>query len=55
MAIKITRPISDEQIIAAEQKKSAKVDAERKTDQDLINAYMLQKIAALEALNNDNN
>ena len=55
MAIVITRPITEEQLREAEQKKIAQADVERKLDQDLINAYMLQKIAALEALNDDNN
>ena len=54
MAIVITRPISDEQRRAAAQKRATEQDAERKLDQDLINAYLLQKIAALEAINNDN-
>lgn len=55
MAIVITRPISDEQRLVGEQKRAAAVDAERKTDQDLLNAYLLEKIAQLEATTNDGN
>ena len=53
MAIVITRPISEEQRLAGEQKRAAVVDAERKTDQDLLNAYLLEKIAQLEAETNE--
>lgn len=55
MGMIFTSPVTEEQRRAAEQKRAARQDEERKTDQDLINAYMLQKLAALEAKNNDSN
>ena len=54
MAIAISRPLSPEQLAAREAKKSAEQAQELRTEQDLINAYILSKLVELEAANNDN-
>lgn len=41
-------PVTDEQRRAAEAKRAAKADEERKTEQDLINAALLEEIAQLK-------
>lgn len=49
-------PITDEQRRAAENKRAAKADAERKNEQDLINAALLEEVERLKGLiQNDRN
>lgn len=55
MAQIFSRPITDEQKKAADAKRVAAQTEAQKDDQSLITAFLLQKIAALEAKLNDKN
>lgn len=55
MGLTFSRPLSPEQIKERERKKAELVEEERKTQNDLITAYLLEKIAQLEANQNDGN
>lgn len=55
MSFKIIRPLTDEQKRARKAKQAEREDSERKIEQDLIIAELLEKIAQLEANQNDTN
>jgi len=53
MSLIATKPLTPEQIQAREQKKIAKAEQQRKLEQDLINAYILEQLANKEDKHND--
>ena len=53
MSLIATKPLTPEQILAREQKKLAKAEQQRKLEQDLINAYILEQLANKEDKHND--
>lgn len=48
-----SRPISPEELKARQDKINAAIEEQRKTENDLITAYLLEKISKLEAKQND--
>ena len=48
-------PMTEEQRRIRDEKRAAKAEQARRDDQDLINAYVLEKVAKLEAKQNDGN
>lgn len=55
MAQVFKRPITAEQRKAAEERRAAAAEEERKIEQDLITAFLLEKISELEAKQDDSN
>ena len=53
MSLIASKPLTPEQIQAREQKKIAKAEEQRKLEQDLINAYILEQLALKEDKQND--
>lgn len=55
MSFKISRPLTEEQKRARQQKRDAREQEQLRLEQDLIIADLLGKIAQLEANQNDDN